>query len=153
MPTHHFWNDPNSPLNAHLLRAPSDKLWISPPHYPTPLSSRCNTTMLPHPNGCNAQDRPLLSGKKPTIIMRHSGKGRESSIIFVVPWKYGNYTVVRRYSKPTNDVMMCIVDFHVIAHNSASRWSYGERHICVHCCRNGESNGLLTRLLIGVLLG
>ncbi len=27
--------------------------------------------------------------------------------------------------------LMCIVYFHVIAHNSATKWSYGELHIYV----------------------
>jgi len=53
---------------------------------PTPPSACSNTTMLPQPKGCNAQERPLLSGKKPTVIMQHSG-GEESSI-FIALWKF-----------------------------------------------------------------
>jgi hypothetical protein len=40
-------------------------------------SARSNTTMLAQPKGYNEQERPLLSGKNPTITMRRSGGERE----------------------------------------------------------------------------
>jgi hypothetical protein len=42
--------------------------------------------MLPQPKGCNAQEHPLFSGKKPT---KQCGvQGGEESSIFIAVWKF-----------------------------------------------------------------
>ena len=46
---------------------------------------------------------------------------------------------------------MCVVYFHMIARNSATRRSYREPHTCPDYCRVGVYNGAAIRLQIGVL--
>jgi hypothetical protein len=41
----------------------------------------------------------------------------------------------------------------MIAQNSATRWSYGEPHICADCCHIGVYNGAAISVKIGVLKG
>ena len=48
---------------------------------------------------------------------------------------------------------VCIVYFHMIAQNSATRWSYGEPHICADSCHIGVYNGAAISVKIGVLKG
>jgi hypothetical protein len=110
--------------------------------------------VLPHPNGCNAQDRPLLAGKKPTITMRRSGGGRGgrgSTIVFAEAWCL-YFFYVQTVSPPVM-WLMCNVCFHMIPRNFASRRSYGEQHICVYCCGLRESNGEIIRAIVCVLTG
>ena len=49
--------------------------------------------------------------------------------------------------------LMCVVYFHMIARNSATRQSYREPHICADYCWDGVYNGAANRLQIGVLIG
>jgi hypothetical protein len=78
--------------------------------------------------------RGLVQCKGPPVVVQQEahnnstafpGGGERDPSFLWCPESTENCIFVRRNSKPTSDVMMCIVDFHVIAHNSASRRSYG----------------------------